>query len=53
METAISVSGSGAGVDEEAFAAADGEATRLGGAILTLLRSRWPSLEIRADWSEE
>ena len=52
METAISVSGSGAGADGVALDAGGG-VTCLGGVILTLLRSRWPSLEIRADWSEE
>ena len=53
METATSVSGSRRPGPAGVGFAARGDSVDFGGLILTLLRSRWASLEMREDWSEE
>ena len=56
IETAISVSGSGAGaaaLGSDGMVLLGGGSIDFGGAILMLLRSRWARWVIRADWSEE
>ena len=49
METATSVSGSGRAGSEEVAFVEGGVLIDLDGLILILLRSRWPSLDMRED----